>query len=158
MSSSSEQAKYQIIVSIDTGGSAGPLWPGNEATIRKFGLGPYTNIITHLDDTVDEHCPLPLSAETVERCRKLDAWVAENSNKREPNWAPDYWRQADCNQFNSELEELIQDLKTELGSQFEVVDQQRRVSEDPDLDLYLQDPQACLQKFRARIAQTRGNN
>jgi hypothetical protein len=108
----------------------GCLWPGNDAAYREFGYGP-------LDMTE----VLPLSLETVTKCRKLGEWYDTSLNWDYPP-DPGPWRQAECDQFNTAAAELLADLRKELGPQFEVIDRQVAVREDPELDAYLANPKA----------------
>ncbi len=44
------------------------------------------------------------------------------------------------------LQELLADIRRELGAEFEVIDQQGQAVEDPELDAYLADPKAFRRK------------
>jgi hypothetical protein len=115
---------------------AGCLWPGNDAAYRDFYLGPYD---------VLEPCPLPLSADTLRRCRELDVWHGASLNWDYPP-DPGPWRQPECERFNTAAAKLLTDIRAELGPTFEVIDRQRMMVEDPDLDAYLADPKGFRRK------------
>lgn len=53
---------------------------------------------------------------------------------------PSPWRQDQCDAFNMKIDNLIIDLTQILGGDYEILDQQSRYSEDPDLDRYLENP------------------
>jgi hypothetical protein len=129
-----EQSKYLLHFWFDWG--AGCLWPGNEAMRRDFDLGPY--------DALDT-CPLPLSQEILSRCKQLTTWHDQSLNWDYPS-DPGPWRQTECDRFNAAAAALFTDIRAELGSDFEVIDRQVMVSEDPDLDAYLADPKGFRRK------------
>jgi hypothetical protein len=120
--------KYKLRFFFEWGG--GCLWPGDTAATSDFGYGPL--------DAPDTN--LPLSTETVRRCGELAVW-----HDTSLNWAyppdPGPWRQPECDQFNDAVRHLLATIRAELGDQFEVIDQQPQAVEDPDLDVYLADPQ-----------------
>jgi hypothetical protein len=122
-----EEATYLLHFFCEWG--AGCLWPGNDAAYRDFDLGPYD---------VLEPCPLPLSADTLRRCRELDEWHRGSLNWDYPP-DPGPWRQPECARFNAAVETLLADIRVELGPRFEVIDRQAKMVEDPDLDVHLAD-------------------
>src|SRR5438132_2929084 len=121
-------AKYTLRFFFEWGG--GCLWPGNDAAYRDFAFGPYDLL---------RPCPLPLSAETLERCRQTAEWYDTSLNWDYPP-DPGPWRQSECERFNEAVRHLLATIRAELGGQFEVIDQQPRAVEDPELDAYLADP------------------
>lgn len=127
-------AKYVLRFFFEWGG--GCLWPGNDAAYQDLKLGPY--------DLLDS-CPLPLSAATRDRCRRMAEW-----HDTSLNWAyppdPGPWRQPECERFNAAVAELLADIRRELGSEFDVVNLQGAAVEDPDLDAYLADPKGFRQQ------------
>src|SRR5262249_29889415 len=125
----SNSARYVIRFFCEWG--AGCLWPGNDAAYDDFNLGPYD---------LHDPCPLPLSAEILKRCRDLDRWHHTSLNL-ESTVQLGPWRQAECDRFNLAVIELVGDLKRELGADFELINRQKPMAEDPDLDAYLADPQ-----------------
>ncbi len=128
------EARYVIRFFCEWG--AGCLWPGSDAAYRDFGLGPY--------DVLDP-CPFPLSAEVLVRCRELGEWHDTSLNwDYPPDLGP--WRQPECDRFNATVAELLSALRGELGPEFEVVDKQSQLAEDPDLDAYLADPKGFRRK------------
>jgi hypothetical protein len=128
------EAKYLLRFFFEWGG--GCLWAGNGATFRDLGYGPLDQIIP---------TSLPLSAKTLERCTKLGEWHDTALNQDYPP-DPRPWRQTECDRFNAAARELLSDIRTELGAEYKVIDQQRPIVEDPDLDAYLANPKG----FRRR--------
>ena len=128
--------RYVLRFFFEWGG--GCLWPDCDESRRVFDLGPY--------DVLDP-CPLPLSAETLERCRQMAAWHDTSLNSDYPP-DPGPWLQPECDEFNDAVRDLLKTIRGELGEQFEVIDRQTAASEDPDLDAYLADPNG----FRRRTS------
>ena len=128
------QARYELRFFCEWRG--GCLWPGNDAASRDFDVGPY--------DSLDP-CPLPLSLATLERCRRLIEWHDTSLNWEYPP-DPGPWRQSECDRFNAAVLELLMDIRRELGAEFEVLNRQTAVVEDPDLDAYLADPKGFRRK------------
>ena len=122
------QAKYILRFFFEWGG--GCLWGGDDVTFREFDIGPY--------DLIDP-CPLPLSIATLERCRFLAEWHDASLNWDYPP-DPGPWRQPECDRFNADVQLLLAEIRRELGPEFQVVDQQVELAEDPDLDAYLDNP------------------
>jgi hypothetical protein len=50
------------------------------------------------------------------------------------------WRQAECDRFYAEVEDLLVEMTREMGEDFEIIIEQRPLQEDSDLDAYLQNP------------------
>jgi hypothetical protein len=92
----------------------GCLWPGNDAAHRAFDVGPYDLAVP---------CPLPLGAATLDRCRRLAAW---HDLSLDPDYPPDPgpWDQAERDRFNEAAAALLGEIRTELGRDFSVVDEQ----------------------------------
>jgi hypothetical protein len=127
-------AKYVIRFFCEWGG--GCLWPENDDAYHAFNLGPYD---------LHDPCPLPLSDDMLKRCRELGVWHDASLNWEYPP-DPGPWRQAECDRFNSAVVELVDDLCRELGSEFEVINKQQQITEDPDLDEYRADPKGFRRK------------
>lgn len=127
--------KYKLRFFFEWGG--GCLWPGNDVATSAFGDGPL--------DTSET--TLPLSAETLRRCRELAEWYDTSLNQTYPP-DPGPWRQPECDRFNEAVKHLLGTILAELGDQFEVINRQSEAVEDPDLDAYLADPTG----FHRRIA------
>lgn len=125
---SHDQPSYVIRFGCEWG--AGCLWPENDAAYEAFDLGPYD---------LRESCPLPLSQATLQRCRDLDMWHRQSLNL-DSTVQPGPWRQAECDRFNTAVIELVVSLQNELGPEFEVINRQGLLAEDPDLDEYLANP------------------
>lgn len=118
---------------------SGCLWPMNEASRNDFGAGPYDE---------EDPCPLPLSSDTLIRCRDLVSWHDESLNWDYPP-DPGPWRQTECDRFNAASTKLLNAIKDELGEDFEVADDRDLAKEDPDLDAYLEDPKGFQRKSKA---------
>lgn len=118
-------AKYVIRFFCEWGG--GCLWAENDGAFAAFGVGPID---------LRDPCPLPLTAEVLRRCEELTQWHDTAHNWEYPP-DPGPWRQDECDRFNESVKELVDAIRAELGDQFEVVNQQHEVAEDPDLDAYL---------------------
>jgi hypothetical protein len=129
-----EQVKYVLRFFFEWGG--GCLWPGNDAAYRDLELGPY--------DLLDP-CPLPLTGSTLAQCRRLGEWHDTALNWGSP-LDPGPWRQPECEQFCDAVRALLTDIRRELGNEFEVLDRQGEIGEDPDLDAYLADPEGFRRK------------
>jgi hypothetical protein len=134
-----DDPKYILRFFYEWGG--GCLWAGNEAARHAFGYGPYD---------VGDDCPLPLSPEVLERCRRLTEWHDSALNWDYPP-DPGPWRQAECDRFNSAAKDLLSAIRIELGTQFRVLDKQNATVEDPNLNAYLADPKGFRQGPSQRI-------
>ena len=108
----------------------GCLWADGDAALDRLGFGP-------LD--CRDACPLPMATATLERCRRLGEWHDASLNWDYPP-DPGPWRQGECDLINAAADELLADIRRELGPDFEVTDARTRLSEDPDLGRYLVDP------------------
>ncbi|GAB4141280.1 MAG: hypothetical protein Fur0046_17200 [Cyanobacteria bacterium J069] len=108
-------------------GCDSPFWCGNDAARTQFDVGPIA------PET------LGCSAQTSAAIRALAEWHDAALNW---NYPPDPvpWRQAECDRFNAALEALLDRIRAELSEDYELIDKQRRFTEDPDLDRYLADP------------------
>ena len=104
------------------------LWANNDAACDRFGIGG-----VNLDD-------LPVPDATKRRAEELTAWHDLSLNQDYPP-DPGPWRQDECDRFNHASLELFHTLHNELGSDYDLVDEQLPLSEDPNLDEYLKDPQ-----------------
>lgn len=82
---------------------------------------------------------LPLSPEMIERVHYLSEWHDTSLNWDYPP-DPSPWRQEECDRFNKAATDLFEAVVRELGDDFEVVNTQGWLVEDPDLDAYLKDP------------------
>ena len=122
-----EQAKYVLGYFFDY--FHGCLWSNNDKANEDFGFGPL--------DVSDTN--LPLFAQTIQRCEEMAQWHYTSLNWDYPP-DPGPWRQSECDRFNLAVRELLADIRKELGPDFEVLDHQEDVVEDPDLDTYLADP------------------
>jgi hypothetical protein len=116
--------KYSIHFFFDYGTAC--FWAGNDRTREHFGI----------------YIPpekLPLSSETIAIVHSLAELFYTSLNQEYP-LDPSPWRQAQCDYFNQVVDALFQTAKTELGDEFELVDEFCKLKEDPDLDIYLKDP------------------
>ena len=105
---------------------AGCLWSDNDAAMEKFGYS--------VDDA-----ELPLTKATVTEIQRIGEWVWRSIN---PSYPPDpaLWLQDECDRFNESTANVLATLRLELGSEFEIVDEQERMMEDPELEQYLANP------------------
>lgn len=110
------------------------LWVANKATNEEFG-----------EYAVDPR--LPISNETLERCRALSRWHDDALNWDYPP-DPGPWRQEECDRFNIAALELLERIRTELGNDFMVLDEHDPLKEDPELDRYLADPKGFMRDNR----------
>lgn len=96
--------QFQLTLMFEWGG--GCLWCLNENAYKAFGVGP-----------VEQN--LNLSRETLEQMQKLT-----NLHDTALNWEyppdPGPWKKAEYDAFDIAALELLQDLKTQLGSDFRV--------------------------------------
>lgn len=116
-------AKYRFRVFFDWS-AENCLWPDNKAAYEKFGAG-YTPI--------EEY---PLSQETKWQVVELSTWHDGALNWYSP-LDPGPFRQEECDRFNIAAKELFETLERELGEDFELVNEQEVLNEDPRLDQYL---------------------
>lgn len=86
-----------------------PLGSANEAAHDAFG---------YAIDLAD----LPLADQTVTRVREICKWHDTALNQEYP---PDAgpWDADECKRFNTTAQQLLTDLRSELGSEFEIVDE-----------------------------------
>ena len=103
------------------------LWPAKNVARERFGIGPI----------MPEE--LPLLEATQRQVRALATW-----HERALNWEyppdPGPWRHEECDRFNSAVTALYATIVRELGDTFDVIHAQPEERENPDLDVYLQDP------------------
>ncbi len=123
------EQKYILLFFFDYG-AGGCLWADNELAIQDFGIGP-------IDKTIAEKTG-KLSGETLKLIEELDDRHADYYNKDYPP-DPSLWIQSECDEFNHQVNTLLNSLKRQLSSDFEIIDKQTRYSEDKDLEAYLKD-------------------
>lgn len=119
--------KYRLRFFFDYG-AGGCLWADNELAKQDFGIGP-------IDKTIADKTK-KLSAEILKLIEELDDRHANYYNKDYPP-DPSLWRQSECNDFNQQVDTLLDSLKRQLSPDFEIIDKQIRYSEDKDLEEYL---------------------
>jgi hypothetical protein len=85
----------------------GSLWCGNDAALHAFGVGDIEDL-------------LPLSAETRRRLEELSVWHDTSLNWEYPP-DPGPWTPEEQERFDRAAREMLQTLRAELGSDFEVV-------------------------------------
>jgi hypothetical protein len=117
-------SKYRLRYFFDYGGPC--LWAANDTARDRF------------DYSIDL-AELPLSPETIQTAKEIGAWFDQSLNWDYPP-DPGPWRQDECDRFNRATADLLNRIRQELGSEFEVVNEQNLLAEDPDLDAYLADP------------------
>ncbi|MGL6096004.1 MAG: hypothetical protein ACRC7O_09445 [Fimbriiglobus sp.] len=129
----SHTAKYVLRYFFECGG-CGCLWADNDPAHTEFNCGP-----------LELSGRLPLTSDVPERCAKLAEWYDTSMNRDYPP-DPGPRRQSECDAFNAAARELLLAIRAELGTDFDVIDGQPAVVEDPDLGAYLADPKG----FRRR--------
>ncbi len=82
---------------------------------------------------------LGLSHRTIEKIYALAKWYDTALNWDSPA-DPGPWRQEECERFKVALEALLEEIHAELSEEYELIDNQSRPNEDPNLDRYLADP------------------
>jgi hypothetical protein len=98
-------APFRIRLMFEWGG--GCLWCGNDAALERFDVGPIEDL-------------LPLSPSTLQRLEALSAW-----HDRSLNWEyppdPGPWSAEEHVKFESAARAVLDDLRSELGQEYEVV-------------------------------------
>lgn len=79
---------------------------------------------------------LPISKHLQNKLQRLEEKFQTSLNWDSPS-SPSPWRQDVCDAFNIEVDEVFTELLRELGSDFEIVNEQKTMKEDPNLDEYL---------------------
>ena len=125
-SQSTLESRYQIRFSYDWH-CGSPFWCVNDAALAKFG------------DYLIEPEALGLQPQTCERVLVLSDWHDTALNWDYPP-DPGPWRQEECDRFNAAVDALLETVRAELSNEYELLDEQGRSGEDPDLDRYLADP------------------
>ena len=123
------EQKYKLRFFFDYG-AGGCLWADNDLARRDFGFGP-------IDKTIAEKTG-QITTETLKQIEKLDDLHSNYLNKDYPV-DPSLWRKNECDDFNQQIDILVNSLKQQLSSDFEIIDKQTRYSEDKDLAEYLRD-------------------
>ena len=93
-----------------------PFWSGNDRASERFGYA------IDLED-------LPLSEATRQQAYELSRWCDKSLN---PDYPPDPgpWGQEECDRFNLAAKQLFEAVQTELGAEFELVNEQAELSEE----------------------------
>lgn len=82
----------------------------------------------------------PACVELSEIAKSLrDQLDFEHSGYLNPLYPPDpsLWSQALCDRFNANVDRLVALLRQEIGNDYDILDEQIRYLEDPQLDHYL---------------------
>jgi len=108
----------------------GCIWAGNDAARDTFGLGPLDQEVELEEGKLE--LPLPLRPETLERARHLGGWHDGAMNWEDPTAGAGPWRQEECDRFNAAARDLLATIRSELGSDFEILDHTDPGREDPD--------------------------
>jgi hypothetical protein len=97
-------ATYHVKLLFEWGGGA--LWPANDAARDRFGLGPLEDV-------------LPLTAECRDAIERLGAW---HDTALDWNYPPDPspWTDDESARFEAAVIPLLEQLRRELGPDFEV--------------------------------------
>ena len=114
----------------------------NEKTTLRYWFEWYTPALWGKRGYVSPR-ELPLSGETVAELERLTQWHDSSMNWYHLS-APGPWRQEECDRFNSASDALYRRICEELGSNYEVINEQGPLNEDPGLDEYLRDPDAYI--------------
>ena len=122
--------KYKLRFFFDYG-AGGCLWADNDLARQDFGFGP-------IDKTIADKTG-KLSAEILIQIDDLDNRHSGYYNKDYPP-DPSLWRQNECDDFNQRVDTLRSRLRQQLNDDFEIVDLQKRYSEDKELEEYLRNP------------------
>lgn len=107
-------ARYRLRYFFDAG-SGVCLWSGNEAARAEYGMAI----------TLEQ---LPLSPETRHEMERLVAWYDMSLNWNDPA-GPTPWSPEEGARFNRAARALLQQLHTQLGSAYEVVDEVKAFDE-----------------------------
>jgi hypothetical protein len=105
---------------------SGYLWAADDYTCSVFGCGSHENRV-------------PMSDALRKRGDELAEWFQTFLNWDYPP-DPGLWRQDECDRFKVAARAFFEDLKAELGEDYELIYTQDEPDEDPDLDKYLADP------------------
>ena len=120
--------KYRVRFFFDYG-AGGCLWADNGLARQEFGFGP-------IDESIADSGKI--SADTLELIEEIDVRHSDYYNKDYPP-DPSLWRQSECEEFNRKVDTLLNSLRQQLTTDFEIIDKQIRYSEDVDLTEYLKD-------------------
>jgi len=104
------KAKYVLRVFFDAG-SGVLLWSGNSAARERFGYP-----VNHDDLPLPDASQARVAAIIVKYDTSIN-WDAPSS--------PILWTNQECEQFNREVSELIEQLRRDLGSEFELANETR---------------------------------
>lgn len=117
-------------------GAGGCLWAGNDETRIKLGDGPVDAADYAPTGQVSRKPKLILSVSIHQLRDQIDF---QHSGYLNPLYPPDpsLWTQGLCDRFNASVEALLALLHQELGEDYDIIDQQRRYVEDPELSEYL---------------------
>ncbi|MDM7852298.1 hypothetical protein [Pseudochrobactrum kiredjianiae] len=117
-------------------GAGGCLWAGDTATRDRLDIGPVDAVAFDCEGRVSK----PACVELSELAQSLrDQLDFEHSCYLNPLYPPDpsLWTQALCESFNTNVDRLLAILRHEIGKDYEILDEQIRYVEDPQLDDYL---------------------
>ena len=117
-------------------GAGGCLWAGDDATRSKLGVGPLDATVYDLQGDVALPPRLLLPSNVHSLINRLDQEYLSYLNPLYPP-DPSLWTQARCDRFNSDVDQLLLLLQVELGTNFVIIDQQKRHAEDPALGEFL---------------------
>ncbi|GLU28035.1 hypothetical protein [Brucella sp. NBRC 12950] len=117
-------------------GARGCLWTGDAATRDRLDVGPVDGASFDLDSRVRKPARVELS-ETAQTLR--DQLDFEHSGYLNPMYPldPSLWSQTLCDRFNANVDRLPALLREEIGEDYDILDEQIRYMEDPQLDEYL---------------------
>ena len=107
-------------------GSGGVLWPTGLPDQQAWGYP------VRLD-------ALPISPALRDDLVRIAEWYDASLNWDYPP-DPGPWREPECHTFNAAVRRAVNQLRAELGAEWEIADDFDELHEDPDLDRYLADP------------------
>ncbi|MEY9781074.1 hypothetical protein [Sinorhizobium fredii] len=91
----------------------GVLWCGNEAALQRFDVGPVED-------------KLPLSNETLNRLHAMTVWHDTALDWNNPP-GPSPWSGAEDESFTEAVARLTDDIRHELGPDYEIVNEHRPI-------------------------------
>ena len=98
----------------------GCLWSDNEVTSAAFGVGCLDSDIYDLNGNVSQKAQINLPDELKSKVFYLDELYSQSLNWNDPI-AESPWSKEQWDSFHNQARELHQQIKEELGSEFEVI-------------------------------------
>jgi hypothetical protein len=95
------------------GGSGTCLWSGNDFARQTWGYAV-------------NHQKLPLNERTINRLNEIIRWYDKGFDWDNPS-TPVKWESGECEKFSSAVCEVLATVREELGGDFDIVDEFRRL-------------------------------